>query len=182
MGIGRAFDKVTDWASEGNTFAVFLKSTALVTCATAALLSPFVYHAHNNVDALQQTIEEIESGRSAVFNSVAACVEQGYSAEKCSASQKIAQDIATSLGTNVSYSSAQDCFNRHAHCSSQTIMVPITTMAGNVPITTYLPSTSHYPPVAGWQAARDDLTKAVPLYPTQKAQTLVRRDGKTFAP
>jgi hypothetical protein len=182
MGIGRAFDSVMDWATEGSAVASFAKMTALTTCAVAVFLSPFVYHANSNSDALKQTIEEIDSGRSAVFNSVAACEARGYSTAECNASQKIAQDVARSLGASVSYSSAQDCFNRHGACSSETVMIPITTMSGNVPITTYVPSTTHYPPVAGWQAASSDLNKAVPLYPTQGSQTLMRRDGRTFAP
>ncbi|MFN7113977.1 MAG: hypothetical protein ACK4PK_06420 [Alphaproteobacteria bacterium] len=182
MGIGRALDRVMDWAMEGSSLAAFTKTMALAGCAVAALISPFVYYANSNNDALKQTIEEIDRGRSEIFNSVAACEARGYRAEACSASQKAAQDIARSLGTSVSYASAQDCFNHHGACSSQTVMVPITTMAGNVPITTYIPSTTHYPPVAGWQAASNDLNKAVPLYPTQGSQTLVRRDGRTFAP
>ncbi|MDP2204989.1 MAG: hypothetical protein Q8K65_01635 [Alphaproteobacteria bacterium] len=182
MGIGRAFDRLADWAMEGSAVASFAKTAALVTCAAAVLASPFVYYAQSNNDALKQTIEEIDSGRSEIFNSVAACQTRGYSAEACSASQKVAQDIARSLGTSVSYSSAQDCFNRHAACNSETVMIPMTTMSGNVPITTYIPSTSHYPSVAGWQAASGDLNKAVPLYPTQGGQTLVRRDGRTFTP
>lgn len=182
MGIGRAFDNLMEWSTEGSAPVAFAKMALVSTLAIAAVISPFVYLGKVNHDELKQTLEEIDAGRSHIFNSVAACEAQGYSVEACSASQKAALGVANSLGTSVSYSSAQECFNRHGICSSQTVLIPMTTMSGNVPITTYIPSTSHYPPVTGWQAARDDLNKAVPLYATQGSQTLVRRDGKTFTP
>lgn len=182
MGIGKAFDAFGDWVTSGSDLASFSKIMGVTVLGIGALLSPFVYVAHKNSNELDSLIKEIDRSASVVFNSVAECKRDGYGAAACEESRKNAIDVAESLGTALSYSSRQACFNNHGMCSTVMVMIPMTVMSGNTPITTYIPTETHYPAVAGWQAMRSDIQKSVPLYTVNDSKNMVRRDGKVFKP
>lgn len=182
MGIGRAFDNFTDWVVSGSDPVAFVKMTAVSVLAVGAVISPFLYVANQNNNAFNALVQELDQSRTSIFNSVAQCEREGYGTAACTQSYEAAKNIAESLGTDVSYGSMRDCFNKHGQCSSVVIMVPVTTTVGNTTTTTYIPTETHYPPVAGWQAMDVDMTKAVPLYAVKGSTDMVRRDGKVFKP
>lgn len=69
------------------------------------------------------------------------------------------------------------CARVHPNCREETVLIPITNLVNNVPITTYIPQTDYYPRFVGWQAARDDLTKVAPLYETHDPNEGIRSGG-----
>jgi hypothetical protein len=172
---------VMDWAMEGSMPWALTKITGLVVGATAVLMSPFMFIAHQNAEALNDRIDYLNNTATKVFNSVSDCVSQGYYQEECTASQREAYDIAGNLGTTVSYSSQSDCLINHETCEKVTTPITTYTKVGDVsvPNTTYV--TNYHPPVVAWQAAAYDLQEAVPLYKTPEENVAVRFDGTEFS-
>ncbi|MBU0858709.1 MAG: hypothetical protein KJ667_02110 [Alphaproteobacteria bacterium] len=180
MGLGRMFDAYMDWTMEGSAVTSFAKLFGSVAVGAAVIASPFVYVAHQNNQEMQRTFADLDSRRTAVFQSVRDCTAQHFSATACTQSQDAAINMARGLGTALSYSSGTNCQARHGQCREESTLVPITTYVNNVPITTYTESTSYHPAVLGWQAARDDLSVVVPLYQSSDPAVLLRRDGQSF--
>lgn len=170
-----------DWMMDGPMPWAFAKMTAVILGLTAAIMAPFVYVGHQNAQALTRTFNDLDSRLTVVFQNAAACEAARYPAADCRAAQDRAVGLAGGLGTSLSYDSAQKCATNHGlTCREETTMIPITTYSGNVPITTYTYSTSYHPPAVAFQAARDDLRVAVPLYPAADSAYLLRRDGRLF--
>lgn len=182
MNIGRAFDRFGDWMTSGSDFSSLVKITTVSALAIGAVISPIVYVANQNNDAFNALVQEMDQSRTVVFNSVAQCEREGYGTAACTQSHDAAKSVAQSLGTDVSYGSVRDCFNKHGQCSTTMIMVPMTITSGNTTSTILIPTETHYPPMAGWQAMQRDMTKAAPLYPVKDSTDMVRRDGKVFKP
>ena len=178
--VGRGFDNVMDWATEGSLPWSLTKFTGLVLGATALVCSPFVYIAHQNAQALEHRIEYLDSTATHVFNSVAQCAELGYTIDECTASQDEAISIASELGTTLKYNSAATCASIHETC--QQVITPITTYTkvGDVMVPNTVYVTNYHPPVVAWQAAANNLDEAVPLYKTPNENVAVRYDGAQF--
>jgi hypothetical protein len=179
MGIGDAFDAVTDWAMEGSTLWSLTKFFGIVSLGMAALASPFFIIANHNENAFKNEVAEIDGRPSVIFNSAADCAAKGFDQTACKASQDAAMDIAGSLGTEVSYSSGADCEQSHQSCDARTTTTTTFINAGNnvlVPVTTT--TTSYYPHIVGWQAERDRLNRAVPLYQGPSEGKAMRGDGR----
>src|SRR5690606_32102601 len=130
---------------------------------------------------LKKSFAALDSGPRVEFNNVAACVARGYAQNDCTRAQDQAVDIAGSLGTTAVYNSAAQCHDNHGTCTARTDMIPITTYVNNMPMTTYVYETNYYPDVLGWQATREGLNHAVPLYRSAQPDKLMRGDGKLFA-
>lgn len=182
MGIGKAFDRFGDWMTSGSDASALAKMLGVTALAVGAVVSPFVYVANQNSNAFDALVQEMDQSRSVVFNSVAQCEREGFGTAACTQSRDAAMRIAQSLGTDVSYSTMQECFNRHGQCSTTMVMIPVTISSGNTTTTTYIPTETHFPPVAGWQTMRSDMNKSVPLYALNGSADMVRRDGKVLKP
>ena len=169
-------DNFMEWMHEGSDAIALMKFLTVTTTAVAVMVSPLIYIGYQNAHALEQRFEQIDSGVSEVFNSVAEC-QAKYNLEDCNASKEEALDIARELGTTIEYSSQSACSINHTQCDSHTFMVPITNRVGNTSITTYVSQTHYVPAVVGWQAMVDDLTIAVPLYQADAEGMAVRKDG-----
>ena len=182
MGLGEAFDAVTDWAMEGSTFSSLAKFTGVSLAAAGVLLgvlaAPFIYVADSNERAFKNELVEMDKRPTAIFNSVADCMNQGFDKSSCEASQQKAMDVAGSLGTSVSYSSGADCEKNHQSCEAKTTTTTSFIMAGKVMVPVTTTSTSYYPHIVGWEAERDNLDKAVPLYQGPAPGQAMRGDGK----
>ena len=87
MGLGKAFDAVMDWAMEGSAFASLVKVFGIAIPATGVLLgvlaSPFIYVAGSNERAFKNELVEMDSRPTAIFNSVADCVNKGFDRSSC---------------------------------------------------------------------------------------------------
>lgn len=171
-----------DWLFDGPVLWSFAKVMTVSAGAVAALMAPFVIIAQQNAEALNQNFDRLDQRPSIVFNSAAQCVKAGYPLQACESAQQRAVGIGQTLGTSVSYDSNAACRANHGPtCRAETVLMPITTMVGQVPVTNYIPTTTYQPPIVAWQAARDGLRDAVPLYPGPQGQDLMRRDGTVFA-
>lgn len=157
------------------------KLTGATLIATGVVISPFAYISYQNAQALQNRIESLDTRPTHVFKTIAGCTAKGYSEAECGASMEEAFSIAGNLGTTLKYDTASECFAVHSSC--QEVVTPITTYTKvgdvSVPITTYY--TNYHPPVIGWQAAKDNLNEAVPLYQSAAAGMAVRIDGAQFS-
>jgi uncharacterized protein YgiB involved in biofilm formation len=123
-------------------------------------------------------LSDIDARKSVVFTSVDGCVANGFSREQCEAGRRTALAFAEEHRTALRYSSRDLCSRTHGDtCSATTGMTPILTWINGVPNTNYIYTTTHRPSVVGWQAAADDLAKAVPLYATPDPAIGIRRDG-----
>lgn len=196
MGLGNAFDRVMDWTMEGNMAWSMTKFFGVAavggTIVLGAIALPILYIASQNVEDMNARFNALDQRPSVVFNSVAACTAKGYTPESCDTAQKEAISIAKGLGTEVSYSSGDECNTAHNNsCTKVTTQTPIYTTiitgcSSNGACSTmqipagYVDSTSYYPKVFAWQASEEDLSQSVPLYQGRDAQTLVRGDGMTF--
>jgi len=166
-------DAVIDWMLDG-AWPIMTAKTLAVTGAGAALLigavaAPIRAIQNNNTRNAKETADMIDKGPSAVFFSTEDCVKKDFSAAACLASEKEALDVASSMGTHLSYKAAEDCVASHQSCN----LVKRFTMYGKVPITTW----TYDPPVIGWQALQSDLNRAIPLYDGPEPGSSLRFDG-----
>lgn len=130
---------------------------------------PFLYIVDENNQKCQEQLTDLDRRPSVVFNSVASCVERGFSLKDCQESNAKAVDIAESLRRELSYSTMSECIQNHGNCYKVSRVE--------------YPHIAYYykPPVIAWQAAQDNLSQAVPLYSGPTVNTAIRRDGKQFS-
>lgn len=193
--MGKAFDNTGDWVTRGSIPVVTAKMTGVIGTVIGTMLSPFFLAAHLNAKDLEERLDFLDHHPTEVFQSVANCEDKRFLKQACQESQEEALSVAKGLGTSLSYDTLDECTMKHkAECSED--MTTVTTH-----ITTYTTSntsssgfnqgvaqtqsintdiSSYHPPVVAWQAASDDLKKAVPLYPAQREGFVVRSDGKEF--
>lgn len=178
--MGRAFDSFMDWMIDGPAPVAFIKMTAVCGVICGALVSPFIWIGSQNQQDLQNRFSALDATTRVEFNNVAACAARGYRRADCERAQQEAVDIAGALGTTASYNNAAQCQVNHGTCTERTDMIPVTTFVNNVPITNYIYDTKYYPDVVGWQATRDGLNHAVPLYRSAQDGQVMRGDRKLF--
>lgn len=155
--LARSFDAVCDFSAY----------TIAAGAIFGVICSPFLYIADENNQKFQEQLTDLDRRPSVVFNSVASCVERGFSLKDCQESNAKAVDIAGSLGIGPSYSTMSKCIQNHGNCYDMSMVYP--------PI-------AHYtPPMIAWQAAQDNLSQAVPLYSGPTVNTAIRGDGKQFS-
>ncbi len=115
-----------------------------------------------------------------VFSSVSQCVKQGHDLRACEQSQSVAIHLAESSETSVGYSSKETCIGNHGQCNETTSNQSMTIWAGKATMGYHRKITSYSPPMVAWQAVQDNLSKAVPLYPSVTKGVVVRADGRQF--
>lgn len=158
------------------------RSAAIITIGIASVFGWSAYNGHQNSKSLDDTLADLDNRPSVVFNSLAACSER-FDLQSCQASQSEALRIAGQNGTTLSYKSGQSCATRHNNSCREEVRRTRrqhTDIDGNYTRTSYNETRTYYPAVVGWQAARDNLEKAVPLYHGPDDSTMVRKDGKVF--
>ena len=102
MGIGSLLNRLMDWTEEGGDNAMYAKSFALA-AIPAAVLSGVVFHVSaQNLEALEETFENLDSRPTVVFQSVADCVDKKYVQFECESSQANAIVLSQETGTMVS--------------------------------------------------------------------------------
>ncbi len=178
--IGRVWERYEDWLFDfrDSSFVSFTKFFGSGAAALGIIVSPFIYRGIQNGHRLQNTCDHLDKTGVAIFTSVSDCVRQGFKENECECSQAKALDIAGSLGTEVSYNDYADCMTNHGTATQHTTLVPMTVMAGKVPITTYHYVTSYTPDIIGWEAAKENMCDlSVPLYSSTQSGAFVRGDG-----
>lgn len=183
-----AFDRTGDWVARGSAPVVSAKIAAVAGTAIGTVLSPFFLAAHIGAKNLEERINFLDHHPTEIFQSISGCEDRHFAKNTCQESQQEALSVAKSLGTSLEYDTLAECTMNHKVCSedSTAITTHITnyTKVGDQNITNTQSITtnisSYYPPIVAWQAAADDLTKAVPLYPTQRDNVVVRSDGVEF--
>lgn len=154
------------------TFALATGTLGAMALGLAALAGTMVYTAAQNHDDMTATRDLLDTSAAHVFNSVADCAQNyGYSAAECEASQKEALRVAGNDGTVLSYNSTEACAAKHTSCDKYEDWRDSFT---NISYYKYKPE------IAGWQAKKDDLQTALPLYKSAQEGTATRYDGKTF--
>jgi hypothetical protein len=130
-----------------------------------------IYIAVQNNAALDQRFAQLDKGRTVTFTSLSDCIAQNFGRAACTASQDEALRLASGIGTTLSYGSGQRCAVKHGWCREES------DSSYNSTTGLYDTDYTYYPPVKGWQALRDDLSVAVPLYQGPDESVLVRKDG-----
>jgi uncharacterized protein YgiB involved in biofilm formation len=175
--IGQKLYQAYSWSMDGSIYRLF----GALALAVGLIASPLIYITHHNAEKLNDRIEYLDSTPTVVFNSVAHCVSQGYSASDAQESYNEAKDIAGNMGTTLSYDNEDECADIHPNYEENKTPIYTTTMVGKTPIQTLVGySTSYHPPMVAWQAVAHDISEAVPLYETHDEDTLMRKDGQTF--
>ncbi len=136
------------------------------------ILAPFHYVSQKNEQELQSRFDSLDNQTTEVFNSTSNCVKKDYLADACKASEENALDTI-GFGTKIEYSNINNCFNNHGSCSKGVKYILI----GKV----LVPKVYYQPYLVGWQAAKKDLSDAVPLYGSARWGMALRGDGKSFS-
>lgn len=160
--------------------------------AATALSSPvlcLMYARFDNVQDHKDRAHQIDKRESYIFDSIAGCQKEGFSASECEQSWKSASKFLRQSGTKAFYGSLSDCFNVHGDCGSATVeknsirllaALPVPGTPLIIPIIgpTKSKSTIFYPKNIGWQAAKSDINISVPVFPAKDGGRVVRADGK----
>lgn len=176
MSISSKFTDFMDWAVLEKPLLGFPVLFVMSGAALGLVLSPVFYIAHQNAQAYDNAIEQIDSNASVAFNSVAQCAER-FNQQDCQQSHDQAMEIAKELGTSVKYSNKAECEQNHTTCEKHSYTTYIHNRVGNITTTTPVHHTDFFPAASGWQAMVNDLTVAVPLYQSNEAGIAVRKDG-----
>jgi uncharacterized protein YgiB involved in biofilm formation len=149
--------------------------TTILSAVAGALITPMLYFANEHEHAYKKLLTDLDSGQLVTFKSLEECAARGIPSAQCTASQNSAFAWAQGSGTSVSYDSLEACSQNHQsdNCPATTTSRPVAKI--------YISTTSYDPPMIAWQAAANDLSKAVPLYPSTEKNTAIRYDGKKFA-
>jgi uncharacterized protein YgiB involved in biofilm formation len=150
-----------------------IKVTAATILAAGVVIVPMAFIISDVAGRLEENMQYLDNHPTEVFASVADCAASGFSADACKESWDIANSFELSDITHPSYSDPAECAQKHGDTCKK---VSTVTSAGK----TSIYGQTYDPPVVAWQAAQDDLTKSVPLYPSTKPGMAVRYDGKLF--
>lgn len=152
------------------------RTVGIIAGGIVAVFAAVAYNNHQNSKALGETFSDLDNQQSVIFTSIASCAEQ-FNMQRCQDSQAEALRISRQGGTSVSYGSGQVCATNHNNSCREEVRRHRVYQHDYV---SYRETRTYYPAVAGWQAARRDLDKAVPLYQGPDESALVRKDGKLF--
>ncbi len=144
-----------------------------------ALLAGAGVVAISNYNDMQKTIAKMDQQPTVVFNSFADCQRQGFDAANCAVSQQKAANIAEGLGTKLTYYTLSQCTIRHGSCVPHVDTDTSCDTDGNNCTTTT--TTTYNPPVVGWIALADDISKSLPLYSSASSGLGVRYDGREYS-
>jgi hypothetical protein len=184
MSLGNLVGNFMDWTVQQPFWIGFPAFMGAFAAASGAVLgiaaTPFILRTKYNEKAAQRLYADLDNRPTVIFNA-ASRNTQDMDLESCAVARESALAFAGRLGMGVSYSDKSECAARHMKYEEKVTTHVSTTMVGRVPITRTYTTTSYKPLIVGWQAAKDDPEKAVPLYSGPKPNTGVRQDGKIFA-
>jgi uncharacterized protein YgiB involved in biofilm formation len=178
------FEKTMDWLTDGSMPWAMTKMLSAAIIATGIILSPIIaiisYISDQNEREYSRIMNSIDEGNPKLFTSINACVNDGYSTQNCTVSFENAMNISQRIGVKASYDSLSNCISTHGDCSSNTVIIPVTTIVNKTPITTMTPVTSHTPFIRGWLTDGYNMQNSVPLYNTPDNDQLIRFDGQKY--
>jgi|TARA_R110002126_G_scaffold13118_1_gene55855 uncharacterized protein YgiB involved in biofilm formation len=165
---GNAFDK---WLDTGSTTRRRLKSFSAFTVAVA-FVGGVVYGVTNEErQDTQDVINALNSQDTIVFNSHQDCMNKGYDAPSCAASQENAISLTDAFRDPVNAMDFQSCIDTYGTCPDRHKQ-----HTGGFKVDLY----KYKPVLSSWQATTNDITKSAPLYKLADAGEYLRVDGQSI--
>jgi uncharacterized protein YgiB involved in biofilm formation len=103
-----------------------------------------------------------------VFNSHQDCMDKGYDAPSCAASQENAISLTDAFRDPVKATDFQSCIETYGTCPDRHKQY-----TGGFKVDLY----KYKPVLSSWQAVKDDIAKSAPLYDLADAGEYLRIDG-----
>ncbi len=170
-----ALSGVTDWIGDSrHPFFTVLKGTAVAvgstaifgTASMAVVVAPFYLADVAKEKRFEHTLTELDKRPMQIFKNLGDCTAKGHTLSACEFSEYKASRATAKPETL----SPLECNRVFGVCSK--------VISGEGDISGS--QTTYSPFVAGWVAAKDDLTIAAPVYKTADPNVVYRKDLRAF--